>query len=400
MEVGGNAPMIAFLKQHGVDPRNTKIEEKYKTVQCVAYRILLRAKALNKPVPDDRGALKAGKQVLISNKWDLDAALENAISLSTITTAKPVEPTKPVETPEEKAAREAAAATKAAEMAARAEAAKERKLKVQEAIKQKATGAGAKSSHDRLMAFYQKHDPEKATEERVQTAIQKYKGNEAKMWAILNQKYLKNKNDVPTTRPDRADTVDSLDELCAEADDARARSGTVDSIDALCAEAGEVYDGEALASSLGAPLLRERADSLDSLDALMAEGTDEPPAVEERDRAESADSMDELCAAAGEDEEGRERAESLDSLDALMAEGGGDGAEEERPRAASVDSMDELCAEAVEAELDAEVNRDRAESVDSMDELCAQAGQAGEIAGESAVGEDGNASDASSDVSL
>ena len=90
MEVGGNAPMIAFLKQHGVDPRSTKIEDKYKTVQCVAYRIILRAKALNKAVPDDRGALKAAKQVLISNKWDLDAALENALSLSTsITEASP-----------------------------------------------------------------------------------------------------------------------------------------------------------------------------------------------------------------------------------------------------------------------------------------------------------------------
>jgi len=192
--VGGNESMATFLKAHGV-VRDSPITEKYKSEACIAYRIILRARALIKPVPDADGAIKAAKEVISTNKWDLDVALQNATSYSSNLSEPPQPGTSPAEDAaaarQKVADEEEACKRKEADIKERADAARERKLKVQESIK-KAPPA-TKTTAERLMDFYKKHAPENATEEKVSAALLKYKGNEAKMWKILNQKYLKPK---------------------------------------------------------------------------------------------------------------------------------------------------------------------------------------------------------------
>ena len=55
-QVGGNRPITEFLEAHGV-PRTTRIEDKYKSPPCLAYRLILRAKAERTPVPEAEAAI-------------------------------------------------------------------------------------------------------------------------------------------------------------------------------------------------------------------------------------------------------------------------------------------------------------------------------------------------------
>ena len=56
-------------------------QEKYATIPCVAYRLILRAKAQDaEPLPSTKYALKAAQWMVGPGKWDYKAALERAVA--------------------------------------------------------------------------------------------------------------------------------------------------------------------------------------------------------------------------------------------------------------------------------------------------------------------------------
>eukprot|EP00939_MAST-03C_sp_MAST-3C-sp1_P004021 g4021.t1 len=57
-----------------------------------------------------------------------------------------------------------------------------------EGLKNRRTAA-SRASGAKLMTFYKKYEPSKATESQVRSILEKYQGNESELWARLNRKY-------------------------------------------------------------------------------------------------------------------------------------------------------------------------------------------------------------------
>ena len=79
--------MRTFLEAHGV-PASTPIEQKYTSVPCFAYRILLSAKVRDSAakVPTD-AALEAAREGQEANCFDLEEGLQRAQALDTLAAA-------------------------------------------------------------------------------------------------------------------------------------------------------------------------------------------------------------------------------------------------------------------------------------------------------------------------
>jgi len=248
MEVGGNAPLVDFLKAHGVD-QFMPISEKYKTVAAIAYRILLKAKAESLPVPLVDDALEEARVVLAENKWDIMEAAHNAFRRARR---------------REEDAEAAVAAKKAAEAAKRAEAeraikmaameAERVRMKEEEMKKANAAKTAAKNDFSQMMRALSND----SSDEELDSAPSS-PSHSMPPTPMSPAQLIKSDRDRRTLRAQdiaaaidfrgRSDTLDSsasrgrsdtassrLDRARAETID-RGRSETVDSLDLLCAEA-------------------------------------------------------------------------------------------------------------------------------------------------------------------
>jgi len=59
-------------------PQDTKIEEKYKSIPCFAYRLILRAKAESSLIPSDQVSIEEARLSIANNDWDMEAILKRA----------------------------------------------------------------------------------------------------------------------------------------------------------------------------------------------------------------------------------------------------------------------------------------------------------------------------------